>query len=89
MTEVSSSAKIKCPYFLRQKEKEKNALYCCPIFDNQQSIKLTFKSAADKDSHLNNFCATGCYYGCPIAIAARERYELSEDIKITRRDENK
>lgn len=80
MPNINSNALIKCPYFLRQNEKEKRALYCCPIFDGQISTKLTFQSINDKNEHLRNFCATGFYLGCPIAIAAKEKLELNGEI---------
>ncbi len=77
---LTSDAWIKCPYFLKQREKEKNALYCCPIFENQKSTKIIFNTSEDKDEHIKNFCATGFYLGCPIAIAAQEKLELDEEI---------
>lgn len=80
MPNIASDAWIKCPYFLKQKEQEKNSLYCCPIFEHQNSTKLIFKTAKDKNEHLKNFCATGFYRGCPIAIAVRERLEINEEI---------
>lgn len=80
MPNITSDAWIKCPYFLKQKENEKKALYCCPIFENQKSTKIIFNTSEDKDEHTKNFCATGFYLGCPIAIAAQEKQELDEEI---------
>ncbi len=80
MPNIASDAKIICPYFIKQKEKERSSIYCCPIFEKQATTKLTFNSAADKNAHIKNFCMTGCYFGCPIAIAARERLELNGEI---------
>lgn len=73
-------AKIICPYFKRQKEKDKKAIQCCPIFDNQKTTTLNFNTIEDKNNHIRNFCMTGFYLGCPIAIAAREHLELNGEI---------
>lgn len=78
MPNIKSNALIKCPFFKKQNEKEKNVLFCCPVFDGQLSTKLIFNNEASKISHLENFCATGFYRGCPIAIACTEKYELEE-----------
>lgn len=80
MPNISTSAKIICPYFIKEIESDRTSIFCCPIFENQQTTRLKFKSLESKLSHQNNFCATGFYQGCPIAIAAGERLELNVEI---------
>ena len=73
----SLDAKIICPYFKRQSEKDNRIIQCCPIFDNQSTTSLNFNSIVDKNNHIRNFCMTGLYRGCPIAIAAKEFLEIN------------
>lgn len=81
MPNVSSSdAKIICPWYIKQKQNEKLSIYCCPLFENQLSTRLTFKTKSDKKEHIENFCMTNSYQGCPIAIAAKERLELNGEL---------
>ncbi len=76
----SLDAKIICPYFKRQKEKDKKSIQCCPVFNNQKTTTLSFNSISDKNDHIKNFCMSGFYLGCPIAIAAKENLELNGEI---------
>lgn len=71
----SLDAKIICPYFKRQKDKR--LIQCCPVFENQSTTTLNFNTMEDKNNHIRNFCMTGFYQGCPIAIAAKELLELN------------
>lgn len=79
MPNITSDAWIKCPYFLKQIENEKKALYCCPIFENQKSTKIIFNTSEDKDEHIKNFCATGSI-GAVLSLL-----QLEKDLKLMRK----
>lgn len=75
INDFSNNAKIICPFFKMQ---YKTSLQCLGFNKGQQSTNLVFKTAEDKTNYINSFCTSGCYKGCPIAIAIQEEINLSE-----------
>lgn len=75
LNDYSNNAKILCPFFKMQ---YKNSIQCSGVFSNQQTTTLNFDNGKHKTSHIEDFCTTWCWRGCPLAIAINERAEFGE-----------
>ena len=61
--------KIICPYF---KTTARHNI-CCDGIDGRIEASISrFKSLADRNEFIRDFCASGCWEGCPVAAAIEE-----------------
>ena len=63
---------IKCPYFrniVRQR------IICEAITDRVEFSPMPFKSRAEMNEYIRDFCACECWHGCPLAEMIEKKYE--------------
>ena len=65
-----ASATIRCPFFRRKWGKS----ITCESFAPDSGVQITFGTNEGLDEHMENFCRSDCWQGCPIAQAAGEKY---------------
>ena len=76
LNDYSNNAKIICPYFKMQ---YRTSIRCCGFLEGQKSTNLVFATSELKTKHIYNFCASRCYFGCPIALSCSEEEENEEN----------
>lgn len=75
MINTIGGGKTKCPFYLKEGEKT----ICCEGFLDTNKVRVVFFTPEKKKNFQENFCFTDCYRGCPLAIAANEKYFVMKE----------
>lgn len=64
-------SKIKCPYF---KNIARTRIICEGVTDRVEFTPMPFKTRQEMNEYIEDFCASGCWRGCPLAQTVEKKY---------------